>query len=665
MPRRVLKAILSIESGAKSQRQEQRSRAVEVRVPTNITTQAPRISGVSKATEALSIIADASGLEMADLTDTTVFADVGIDSLLGLVISASLQEIGVDLDFHAFTTEFPTVAELKEFLGDSTTLSPTTTETTIRSSTSSGSEPTTPVSISDDGHADFQQVLDIISEESGIATHELTDETNFAACGLDSLLSIIIASRIQDEMGLDLSQGSLFIDYPTILDLKRRLLGDQVVPSSMAENLNPPTQPQLCADALVARKSAVDTLVQKFTAGFSVPPQGLSSSSLRSPPYESQGQVVLVTGASGSLGGHLVYHLAHMPSVKTVVCLNRENRAEPSNRQLKAMRDKGIRFPESLMPKLHVLQTDASKPLLGLSRSEYDKLVGSVTHVIHNAWPMSAKRHLSAFEPQFQTLRNLCDFAVHIVNARPIKLCFQFVSSIGVVGHHKQPSHGQTVHVPEAGVDIESVLPNGYSEAKWGCERMIQATLQQHPSRFQAMIVRLGQIAGSRTSGYWNPMEHFGFLIKSSQTLKALPDVPGMAYWTPVQDIAATLSDLLGLTSAPDHEPCPIYHIDNPVGQPWKEINAVLADALGINQLVPFQTWVERVRAAPTRDNPASTLVDFLEDNYLRMSCGGLVLDVQKTLKHSKTLAAMGSVDEEVLRKYIHVWKEIGFLAKV
>lgn len=661
-----------MESGAKSQKQEQRSRAVEVRAPTNITTQAPQISGVSKVTEALSIIADASGLEMADLTDTTVFADVGIDSLLGLVISASLQEIGVDLDFHAFSMEFPTVGELKVFVGDSATLSPTTTETTNRSSTSSGSEPTTPVSISDDGRADFQQVLEIISEESGIATDELTDETNFAACGVDSLLSIIIASRIQDEMGLDLSQGSLFIDCPTILDLKRRLLGDEIAPSSMAENLNPPTQPQLCVDALVARKSAVDTLVQKSTAGFSVPPQGLSSSSLRlSPPCESHGQVVLVTGASGSLGGHLVYHLAHMPSVKTVVCLNRENRAEPYSRQLKAMRDKGIRFPESLMPKLRVVQTDASKFLLGLPRSEYDELVGSVTHVIHNAWPMSAKRPLSAFEPQFQTLRNLCDFAVHIVSARPIKLCFQFVSSIGVVGHHKLPSHGQgeqqyaSVHVPEASVDIESVLPNGYSEAKWGCERMIQATLQQHPSRFQAMIVRLGQIAGSRTSGYWNPMEHFGFLIKSSQTLKALPDVPGMAYWTPVQDIAATLSDLLGLSSAPDHEPCPIYHIDNPVGQSWREINAVLADALGINQLVPFQTWVDRVRAAPTRDNPASTLVEFLEDNYLRMSCGGLVLDVRQTLKHSKTLAAMGPVDEEVVRKYIHVWKEIGFLAKV
>lgn len=67
---------------------------------------------------------------------------------------------------------------------------------------------------------------------------------------------------------------------------------------------------------------------------------------------------------------------------------------------------------------------------------------------------------------------------------------------------------------------------------KWGCERMLNKTIQQHPDRFRTMVVRLGQIAGSKTSGYWNPMEHFGFLIKSSQTLNALPDVPGTVYWT-------------------------------------------------------------------------------------------------------------------------------------
>lgn len=157
----------------------------------------------------------------------------------------------------------------------------------------------------------------------------------------------------------------------------------------------------------------------------------------------------------------------------------------------------------------------------------------SVTHLIHNTWPMSAKRPLSGFESQFQVMRNLIDFAceAEATSRRPesFKFGFQIVFSIGVVGQYGFGSNTKIV-VPEERVAIDSVLPNGYGEAKWGCEWMVDLTLHQHPDRFRTMAVRLGQIAGSKTSGYWNPMEHFGFLIKSSQTLNALPDMVGGLY---------------------------------------------------------------------------------------------------------------------------------------
>ena len=324
------------------------------------------------------------------------------------------------------------------------------------------------------------------------------------------------------------------------------------------------------------------------------------------------------------------------------------------------MREKGIRFPETLKPKLLVLQTDSSKPKFGLPSSDYEELLSFVTHLIHNAWPISAKRSLAGFESQFQVMRNLLDFARDVVSRHPIgfKFSFQMVSSISVVGHYGLDNDETRTLVPEERVDIDTVLPNGYSEAKWGCERMLDETLHKYLNRFRTMVVRLGQIAGSKTSGYWNPMEHFGFLIKSSQTLNALPDVDGTVYWTPVNDIASTLSDLV----LSNRTPYPVYHIKNPVGQPWREVNAILADALGIPNLIPFEQWVQRVRTAPQRNNPASTLLEFLDSNYLRMSCGGLVLDTRRALEHSKSLATVGPMSEEVVRKYIHIWKEIGFL---
>jgi len=194
---------------------------------------------------------------------------------------------------------------------------------------------------------------------------------------------------------------------------------------------------------------------------------------------------------------------------------------------------------------------------------------------------------------------------------------------------------------------IKSILPNGYGDIKFVCEKMLDETLRKYPDRFRVMAVRLRQVAGSKTSGYWKPAEYFSFLIKSSQTLKALPDFDGLLSWTSVNDVAATLGDLLLV----DNSPYPIYHIDNPVRQPWRD-SIPVANGLDIprRNVIPFEEWVKRVRNFPGSvelDNPAAKMIVFLDSNSIRMSCGGLLLDTVKTREHSKTLANVGPVSED------------------
>ena len=636
-------------------------------------------------TRVLQIISEESGVSIEDFTPDTVFADAGVDSLLSLTIVARLkEELELDIQQDNILLEFPTVGELQTyFVG----VEPAK-ESIKRAPTPKVEQPAPTVEISHPvpaventtkpktsgtvGNADFTRVLQIISEESGVAMEDFTPDTVFADAGVDSLLSLTIVARLKEELELDIEQDNILLEYPTVAELEVALVGEQPqetsnpaptpesTRSTKANTAYPQRTPEELA-SLVAREQAVDKLVAKYTAGYSGP----TAPSGELPMPKENEKVVLVTGATGSLGSHLVWHMAQMPDVKTVVCINRKHRNEPYQRQIKAMRDKGIRFPDSLKHKLVCLQTDTAQPKLGFEPAEYDNLVNTVTHLIHNAWPMSGKRALEGFESQFQVMRNLADFAGDVASRRPqaFKFSFQMVSSIGVVGLYGKYGEkaGKKVHVPEERFGIDCILQNGYGDAKWGCERMIDETLHKHPDRFRAMAVRLGQIAGSKTSGYWNPMEHFGFVVKSSQTLGALPDVPGgELYWTPVNDMADTLIDLvLG-----DQTPYRFYHLENPNGQSWAEMNKILMDATGIQKMIPFDEWVKRVAEAPQRNNPAQTLIEFLDDNYLRMSYGGLVLDPAHTLEHSKSLRAVGPVSEKVARKYITVWKEIGFLSK-
>ena len=415
-----------------------------------------------------------------------------------------------------------------------------------------------------------------------------------------------------------------------------------------------------------SRQAVVDEYVRNMTDGFADTAEATSLGSLSQ--RGSRGKCVLVTGATGSLGSHLIASLALLPDMTRVICLNRRSKQDPVERQLHALIDKGIYIPEEATNKLKVFGSDLWKPNLGLSADDYAFLVDNVTHIIHNAWLMNSKWPVQKFEPQLQIMRNMLHIAQNISSRRPLgeRITFQFISSIATVGHWPL-STGQ-IDVPEERMDISSVLPTGYGDAKYICELMLDETLHRYPKRFRTMAVRLGQVAGSMTSGYWNPMEHLPFLWKSSQTLKTLPDFDGLLSWTPVNDVADTLVDLLMLPAATT--PHPIYHIDNPVRQPWREMNPVLADALDIppQNIIPFDQWVRRVRDhlrlvdGPEGENPAFLLIDFLDDNFIRMSCGGLLLDTTKSREHSTTLANVGAVSEAVVRRFVKRWKEMKFL---
>lgn len=406
------------------------------------------------------------------------------------------------------------------------------------------------------------------------------------------------------------------------------------------------------------RQAVIDTYIDKYTKDFQAPS---ASSALQntSPHLE---KCVLVTGATGSLGAHIVANLARLPDVGTVVCINRLSTVAGEVRQRQSLEMRGISLDPISLSKLKVIETDTSKPMLGLSQEIYHHLVHTVTHVVHSAWPMSLTRPVRLYENQFKVFRNIIDFAREISDYRPasFKLGFQFISSLAVVANY--PLWTGNAEVPEKPTTVETVPEAGYADAKLVCEHILRQTLYRYPDRFHPTVVRIAQISGSTSNGYWNPTEYMPFLIKSSQVLKILPDLDGTLSWAPVDLVAATLGELLMSDTASDL----VYHIDNPARQPWQDMIAALARALDIapENIVPYGKWVDRVRRfrGSTADNPALQLEDFFVHYFVPMSCGGLVLDTSKTRTYSKTLAGMGPVGGELVAKYIARWKETGFL---
>ncbi|KAI0170256.1 polyketide synthase [Pestalotiopsis sp. NC0098] len=439
-----------------------------------------------------------------------------------------------------------------------------------------------------------------------------------------------------------------------------------VAPSMQSLHCRTPADFQTLQD----RETAVDAYKCNFIANiFPHPPFDDFYSSQR--PIDGQPPaVVLITGATGSLGSHLVQYLAENPEVTSIICLNRQDSTAADFKQAQALKSRGIHLSPMASSKLRVFQTDTSKPILGLSQSEYEYLCSHVTHIVHSAWPTSITRPIRGFETQFKTMKNLLVLARNaseVLRRRSSsgKITFQFLSSMAVVG--LDPLRSGQPRVLEEHMPVASVLPNGHGDAKLVCERMLINTLGRYPNIFRSMTVRLGQIAGSRATGYWNPDDHFSFVVKSAQALGALPVLEGTLSWCPVTDCAASVSTLLLSTTA-THD---TYHIENPIRQPWPVMIEYLRKAMQIprTHVIPFDEWVARLRrdlattsAGTNGNNSTWHHIEFLEAHLVRISCGGVILDATKSMEDSKLLRNMRPVDEDLVKKYVQSWKDIGFL---
>lgn len=232
--------------------------------------------------------------------------------------------------------------------------------------------------------------------------------------------------------------------------------------------------PKENAHSFETRAETVEHYVQRMTSRFHPP----STTPLHSDTNPS-GACVLVTGASGSLGAHLISNLVERDDISSVICMNRPHKGDPQTFQLKSLISRGILVSAKGLAKLSTFEGDMTRPMLGLPEVTYQSLLQNVTCIVHNAWTMSAKRPIAGFEPQFEIMGNLISMASDIAasRSRDRKVRFVFVSSIAVVGHY--PIWKGTPHVPEEQVTIDAVLPNGYGDAKWACELALERTLHK------------------------------------------------------------------------------------------------------------------------------------------------------------------------------------------
>ena len=106
-----------------------------------------------------------------------------------------------------------------------------------------------------------------------------------------------------------------------------------------------------------------------------------------------------------------------------------------------------------------------------------------------------------------------------------------------------------------------------------------------------------------------------------------------------------------------------VFHIENPVRQPWPEIIQYLGYRLQIppQKREPFENWISR-SVISSKSSFISPLEEFFKNDFLNLSTGRVVLDTKHARNVSPTLRSCGGVSLELLDKYITSWKQYNVL---
>lgn len=500
-----------------------------------------------------------------------------------------------------------------------------------------------------------------------------TQETNGSAEVADEDLSKYFTQLIQDmtsqsdELSEDMDLFSYGVDSIACMQLRtciRQLVPDkqETLPMSIIEDCG--TIKRLTAYVLRKRHGEADVkddneeqlmldLVKQYGSFDTDTPSAMHNGG----PEMSGGQVIVLTGATGALGAHILDLLLKSEKVDTVYCLVRgADEHAATERVSKALQQRSLTASLNT-GKVKVIQAQLSDEHLGLSNDLYSHLAKEATSIIHVAWAVNFRLKLRSFvKDNIAGLRNLLNLALHTSRAHPPR--FTYCSSTASIMNSSPDSSGQLPETIQP--DPSSASPLGYSRSKWVAEHICLQAHKQTKLHGRVAVVRVGQLTGDSGTGIWNTKEAWPMMLSTARLIKCLPDLGDEPLdWLPV-DVAAKAFVQITERNVGGLEEMPVYHVLNPHQEPsWKQMLQWCQKREDF-EIVESREWVGRLEKWEGDGHSALKLLGLWKESYANAGGEGESGEGAKQRKHfsmqqtQAQVAALRDVkplDEEYVEK--------------
>ncbi|KAI0695501.1 polyketide synthase [Cerioporus squamosus] len=497
-------------------------------------------------------------------------------------------------------------------------------------------------------------LLQIVCKVLDLHETDVNLDVPLTAYGLDSLSASSLSYALRSFVSV--SQLQLLADL-TIADLQARM---ESAESDAAQQGASPSQVQ--SNPSSEREDYVASHIREMQSLLEELSATISHRSLPADaPTKRQGQVVLVTGTTGSLGSHILAELLSASAYDKVIALVRPGRqGSTRDRQAAAFTDRGL--DASLLDSQRFVLVDCpfEGEHLGLDSAAYEKLRTSVSHIIHVGWLVNFDLPLSSFKSTLLALRDLVDLAAEALEFGPVSLLYG--SSSGIFRDYTDAAPPK-----EQLLDATIAVGQGYSESKWVAEQLLQVAAER--TSVQTTIVRIGQLSGG-AGGAWNSSEWLPAMIAASTVLGCLPGGHGPVAWLPVPTAASAIIDCAD-ADAVSHS---IVHLRHPRPVSWPDMMAHFSAVLDL-PVVDYSTWISNLTTSQAKyAKPGLSLLDFFQSHCTSGDAAGapvtennglsILMDLGETSMRCSTLRNPGleQLGVEDVLKWVGYWRRTGAL---
>lgn len=329
-----------------------------------------------------------------------------------------------------------------------------------------------------------------------LALNAIGADDNFFDIGGHSLLAARLAEAICQRLGVKTYVRDIY-EFPTVATLTRALA-----------QRSGQAQPELDSEP-----------VRALQEDAKLPPDVQINPHFE-PQQLTQPRAILLTGASGFVGSHLLADLLATRQAD-IYCLVRGDSAEQAGQRLDAVLQKHhIALSAEQRSRVYVVPGNLAEPRFALPDEQYQQLCRQVDIIYHSASAVNFIQPYSYMKrDNVQGLNEVIRFAAHL-RTKPLML----LSTIAIYswGHLHT---GKRVMLESD--DIDQNLPAvrndlGYVRSKWVMEKIADlAALQGLP----LMTFRLGYATSHSRSGVCADYQWWGRLVKTCLRSGTVPDL--------------------------------------------------------------------------------------------------------------------------------------------